>query len=465
MKLRLRTLFQGAALSTVVVSAQLPAGPRMQVQQPNILLIMTDQQIADGYGAKLGTEYINTPAMDALAEGGRVYERAYAANPICMPSRTSIWSGRYPHETGIQTNNKAAIDPSSFPTLGTVFGREGYETAYVGKWHAAYPVDDPTAHGFQWSENMENDGNGLDPATPLAASKFIKSAHKKPWLLVVSFNNPHNICEWARGDALPDGAVGKPPILDECPPLAPNHAPPENESDIMAVMRQSYHNTTMSPVGGFSEKQWREYLWAYYRMIEKVDGQVGQIIRSLEKSGQVENTLVVFTSDHGDMVGAHRWNQKTVFFDEAVRVPLFLSMPGIIEPGTTKQLVNSGIDLFPTLCDFAGIPIPESLPGTSLKPEGNKRKYIVAQNHFVQGAEVDGQKPEPEGRMVRSDRYKYCAYNMGTRREELYDMEKDPGETINQASNPEYHTILNLHRDYLKEWALKQDDAFLVRRK
>ena len=177
-----------------------------------------------------------------------------------------------------------------------------------------------------------------------------------------------------------------------------------------------------------------------------------------------ENTVILFTSDHGDMVGAHRWNQKTVFFDEAVRVPLFLSMPGTIEPGTTKQLVNSGIDLFPTLCDFAGIPIPESLPGTSLKPEGNKRKYIVAQNHFVQGAEVDGQKPEPEGRMVRSDRYKYCAYNMGTRREELYDMEKDPGETINQASNPEYHTILNLHRDYLKEWALKQDDAFLVRR-
>ena len=432
-------------------------------RRPNILLIMTDQQIADGYSRKLGKRHIDTPAMDALAERSLVYERAYTANPICMPARTAIWSGRYPHETGIQTNNKATVDPGKFPTLGTVFAHAGYETAYVGKWHAAYPVDDPAAHGFEHTDNMQNDGNGLDPATPAAAAKFINRPHGKPYLLVASFNNPHNICEWARGHALPDGEVGTPPPLDECPPLAANPAPPQNETDIMALMRRSYHATRMcSPVGTFGEKEWREYRWAYYRMIEMIDRQVGEILQALEDSGAAGNTLVVFTSDHGDMVGAHRWNQKTVFFDESARVPLFLSLPGTIQPGTTQRLVNTGVDLFPTLCDFAGIPVPTHLPGLSLKRAGEGRKYIVASNHLVQGAEVDGQKPEPNGRMVRSTRYKYCAYDMGEQRESLFDMEKDPGETINQTANPEYKSTLIQHRNYLKEWAIRYSDDFPV---
>ncbi len=195
-------------------------------------------------------------------------------------------------------------------------------------------------------------------------------------------------------------------------------------------------------------------------MIEMIDRQVGEILQALKNSGEAENTLVVFTSDHGDMVGAHRWNQKTVFFDESARVPLFLSLPGTIQPGTTKRLVNTGVDLFPTLCDFAGIPIPGNLPGLSLKGGGDGRIYIVAANHLVQGAEVDGQKPEPNGRMVRSARYKYCAYDMGEQRESLFDMEKDPGETINQAANPEYKSTLIQHREYLREWAVRHSDEF-----
>lgn len=436
------------------------AGKRSK--QPNVLLVMTDQQIADGYSRKLGRQYINTPVLDALAGRSLVHERAYAANPICMPSRTAIWSGRYPHETGIQTNDKAVINPRKFPTLGTVFSSAGYETAYVGKWHAAYPADDPAAHGFAWTDNMRDDGNGLDPATPAAAAEFLRHRHDKPFLLVASFNNPHNICEWARGDALPEGGIGSPPPMDECPPLPPNLAPSKNETDIMALMRRSYQSTRMMPVGNFGEKEWREYRWAYFRLIEKIDRQVGDVLQALEDSGEVENTVVVFLSDHGDMVGAHRWNQKTLFFDEAARVPLFFFWPGKIKPGTTRRLVNTGIDLFPTLCGIAGIPVPANLPGTNLCGAGGDRKYVVSANHLVQGAAVDGQKPEPNGRMVRSARYKYCVYDEGQQREALFDMEKDPGETINQTANPEYRAILDQHRAYFKEWATRYRDPFPV---
>ena len=128
------------------------------------------------------------------------------------------------------------------------------------------------------------------------------------------------------------------------------------------------------------------------------------------------------------------------------------------------MLINTGIDVIPTLCDFAGIDVPADLPGNSLKapifgrkPDW-KRKYIVSQSHLVQGVPVDGKDLKPHGRLVRSDRYKYCVYSEGLRRESLVDMEKDPGEMVNQAGNSDYKDILNQHRAFLKEFAERHKD-------
>ena len=465
-----RTFLKWTGAAALAPLARTFGGARPPGKRPNVLIITTDQQAAEALGYRSDPRYLKTPNMDALAAESVVFNRAYTANPICMPARAAMLSGCTSPETGVFINDQSVMDPQKFPTLGKLFSQAGYETAYVGKLHAAVDPDDPASHGFGKTFNMQNDGNGLDAATPAAAREFLEQPHERPWLLFVSFNNPHNICEWARGQhTLPDGSIGEPPPLADCPPLRANAAPPENETDIMALMRRSYHASKMcTPVETFGEKEWREYLWAYYRMIEKVDAQVGDVLNALEESGQAEETLIVFTSDHGDCMGAHRWNQKTVFCDESVRIPFFLRLKGVTRPGTSDHLVNNCVDLLPTLCAFAGVPAPASATGRSLKaaaagfePE-DPRDCVVAVNRMVQGAEVDGRKPEPNGRMVRSKHWKYCVYDMGERREALFDMDADPGETHNLAAAPEYKTILLQHRNYLRDWCRKCGDTFSV---
>jgi len=218
----------------------------------------------------------------------------------------------------------------------------------------------------------------------------------------------------------------------------------------------------MFPVGDFDAKKWREYLWAYYRLIEKADAQIGVVLQALRESGHDEDTLVVFTADHGDCQGAHGWNQKTVFYEEASRVPLIISMKGN-KAANASRLVNTGIDLIPTLCDYASIRVPAALPGLSVKnTRTDPREYIVVSNKLVQGAPIDGHKPETSGRMVRGHRYKYCVYDRGERKESLVDLEKDPGEMVNLAGEPQFRKELLHNRAVLTEWCGRTHDSFPV---
>ncbi len=430
--------------------------------RPNILLIMTDQQSSEALSCRLGHRYLNTPHLDSLAAEGAFFSRAYCANPLCVPSRTSMFTGRYPVETGVQTNDTTPIDFQRFPNLGTLFRRAGYQTAYFGKWHLPYREDRPDAHGFEITRVRRL----KDDAVAAAAANFLKSERREPFLMVASFVNPHDICQWARGEPLPQGEIGAPPPPEQCPPLRPNHAPQADEPDIMTLMRRSYQSSPMFPVADFDAGKWRQYIWAYYRLIEKVDALIGLLLRALRESGCDKRTLIVFLSDHGDCQGAHGWNQKTVFYEEAARVPLILCWPGVTKPQVSDRLVHTGVDLIPTLCDFAGLEPPAGLPGLSLRAgaEGRRdpdpRRYVVVSNKLVQGAPVEGRTPMPEGRMVRSQRYKYCVYSEGVRRESLVDLVNDPGEMKNLAGDVRYRSVLEQHRAMLAAWQRLTHDAF-----
>ncbi len=434
--------------------------------RPNILLITTDQQSADALSCRMGSRYIATPAVDSLAADGMFFTRAYSANPLCIPSRTAMFTGQCPHATGIQFNDTKASLVGRYRCLGQVFHDAGYETGYLGKWHLPFPAAEKSSHGFEVMAAIRNDG--ADSDLPALADDFIRRKRGRPFLLVTSFVNPHNICEWPRGEILKNGPVGTPPPLEECPPAVPNSGPMQNETDVMLLMRRSYQGSTKFPVGGFDEKKWREYRWAYFRMIEMVDGHIGRVMRALRESGQYDNTLIVFTSDHGDCQGAHGWNQKTVFYEESSRVPFIVSQPGVTRTGTTDLLVNTGIDLLPTLCEFAGVSTREKLPGMSLlaAAEGRQpaapRDYIVAENKMVQGVPVDGRKLEPSGRMVRSRGFKYCIFDHGKLNESLVDMEADPGEMKNLARQDRYRDVLEQHRKYFAEWCRATNDDFVI---
>ena len=429
-----------------------------QDRKPNILLIMTDQQFADAMSCVIGREHIHTPNMDSLAENGMRFTRAYAPNPLCMPMRASMITGQYPHKTSIQSNS-GKIDPAKHIFMGKIFRDAGYETGYFGKWHIAVDGKRKDIHGFDTTDF----GAKQNPAP---AATFLKKPHDHPFLAVVSFLGPHEICQWARKEKIPGSPIGDPPPLEERPPLRTNFNPPENETDIMAHMRKSYQAHRLFPVGKYTEDDWRRLTWGYYRLIERVDGFIGTVLKALRESGQQENTLIVFLSDHGECHGAHRWNQKTVFYDESSRVPFIITWKGKTPKGTSNILLNTGVDVIPTLCDFAGIKVPSDLPGKSLKKPALgrapvwKREYVVSQNHMVQCEPVDGKKLTPHGRMVRSDRYKYCVYSEGDRRESLIDMKKDPGEMKNLAGDATHSHTLEQHRQYLTDWCRKYGDDF-----
>lgn len=451
-------------VSLVICGLLLSAYSVFAADRPNILFIMTDQHFGDAMSGVMGDRYVKTPHLDKLAENGIRFDRAYAPNPICVPARNSIFSGYYPFETGLQTNSKKPL-PEHMVSMGKHFRDAGYDTGYFGKWHLNMDTSDIERHGFDQTGVLK--GNGADHLIPEPTIDFLNQKREKPFLLVASFTGPHDICQMVRGEKIPGGPIAAFPDPEDCPPVPINVAPPIDETDSMALMRKSYQVTEMTPIAHFDNDKWRQMRWGYYQLIERSDREIGKVLTALKESGLEENTLVIFTADHGDCTGAHSFAQKTVFYDESARVPFILSFPGTVSPDTTRKLVNVGVDTFPTMLDFAGLRIPSSFKGRSLKSVcenptlSDWREYVVVSNHMVQGAVPVGGTvvPESRGRMLRTDNYKYAVYDLGEHRESLVDMENDPHEMRNQARNPEHKSTLDAHRALLREYAAETGDV------
>ncbi|MHC4343115.1 MAG: sulfatase family protein, partial [Planctomycetota bacterium] len=191
------------------------------------------------------------------------------------------------------------------------------------------------------------------------------------------------------------------------------------------------------------------------RLTEMVDKEVGIVLDALREAGLEDNTLIVFSSDHGDMDAAHKMEHKSVLYEESVRVPFIMSYRGVIPEGVVDDthLVSNGLDLLGTLCDYAGIKIPEGLQGLSLRPlaEGKKaawRDYVVSESQ--------------NGRMLQTDRFKYCVYDSGRGREQLIDLKSDPGEMKNLAERAGFKDVLAKHRQLLHKWVTKNNDKIAV---
>lgn len=460
--------------STTCISVCAAAGSRSwgapvghTATKPNILLIMTDQQHA-GMMSCAGDQWVNTPAMDSLSREGIRFEKAYSSNPVCVPSRTAMATGMMPDRLNAPNNGvglKNAIIPSEVyeHSLGKTLQRAGYDTFYGGKVHLCELLR-PLKAGYDEYFRDERD------KLPDACLEFITRTRKKPFFAVASFINPHDICyeytaykNRAINSHKTDGVAKLYHDAlalqgNELPPLPDNYILPDDEPTIIG---EKISKTATTPAriirDTYDEKEWQIYRWVYRRLTEKVDGHIGRILNGLKDAGLEENTLVVFVSDHGDMDAAHKLASKSQFYDESARVPFILKYPGVIMPGVVERSVpvSTGLDLLPTLRDYAGVhdPVPSHLLGRSLRDiaEGRKpgledRTYVVSENSMG-------------GRMVRTDRYKYCVYDHdGTFEESLVDMDADPGELKNLAGTPEFKMELIRHRGFLKEWVKQSDD-------
>ena len=455
-----------------------------QIQKPNILFIITDQQHA-GMLSVTGNENLKTPNLDALANSGVRFEKAYSTNPVCIPSRFSMISGTLPSVIGMEANQdqKKPVPESIMQhTMGNLFRNAGYETVYGGKIHLPGPGDiyeDIRPYGFEYISD--------DFRYELAnkASEFLKQDHDKPFLLVTSFINPHDICyyainEWAfsvqgrskdnpigkgvcweelcKALQIPDSISVEEFVTKNCPPLPDNFDVPENELSAFMADKPEFMHWVRNE---WTEIEWRLHRWAYARLTEQVDDQIGIVLQTLKETGLDKNTLVIFVSDHGDQDGSHAVEHKAFLYEESVRVPFLISGPNISQKVDNTSLVMTGLDIIPTMLDYAGIEIPLALKGKSLVPvlkgKANKeqREFLISENHISRMV-FDGRWKYIAGRSNKqeegSDSKEITSNSKNEIVEMLIDLENDPGEMYNLALNPKYQDQLEKNRKRLVDW-------------
>ena len=417
---------------------------------------MSDQQAATDMSCA-GNNDVKTPNMDRLAERGMRFTNAYCTLPLSGPSRAAMWTGYMPSVIGMEENETPLPDSIAVRTLGTLIENSGYDCALAGKWHVN-TNSLPSEHAFGFKNIHQFMDNGLSESV----INYLRNRDtKKPFFLVASFNNPHGICEYARRQNVPYGDVDLNPELADCPQLPANFA--VSPYDASTLQFEKKRNQRLYPSYDYTPDDWRRYLYGYYRLTETVDAQIGQILEEMDRQDLWKNTIVIFSSDHGDGAAQHQWNQKTVLYESVANIPFIVCMPKGKNAGKIMpQLISNGLDLMPTVCDFAGVEIPKHCTGKSLRKvlESGKedtplRDYVVTETVFAQTAGTIGW-------MVRTKDYKYVLYDSGRNREQLFDMNNDRGEMRNLAVERRYHDVLVEHRRMLSEW-MDQNPSKLTR--
>ncbi len=469
------------------------------MKRPNLLFIVSDQQRSDTL-ACYGAPHVKANALNALADQSFVFENAYVTQPVCTPSRASMLTGLYPQSAGMMKNN-IVLDPE-IKTIAEMVD-DDYHCAYYGKWHLGNETT--RQHGFdEWLPLAELPWvidhpdtpyhqfllrNGVEPDHVTAAGHRVFSAHQRtslpehltmasfladeaarflsedrdePFMLQVHFFEPHNPYTGPL-DGLHDPAKI---------PVGPAFLKyPEGTSQFNRVradfyMQESGPHPKMGDFGdGSPEEQWRRLRAQYYSNVTLVDRSVGRILAALEASGKADETIVVFTADHGEMAGDHALLEKRSFYEESAKVPLLMRVPWLEQrmlPGVVGQ-----VDLVPTLLDLMNQPVPEHLEGVSRAPllSGESEADELEENDvFVQwnglgdrdlGAEMANLLGAVPRRSIVSSRrnaggkaqrwkLNLCAGDQN----ELFDMTADPHELVNLFDQDE-------HRDLVRELAAK----------
>ncbi|MHC4442133.1 MAG: sulfatase-like hydrolase/transferase [Planctomycetota bacterium] len=470
----------------------------------NVLFLMTDQHHYKVLGAA-GNPLIETPNLDRIAREGARFELATCPTPFCSPARASIITGLYPHTHGIVVNcyggRTGSLTDTDFPNTETILNQRGYVTEHRGKWHLG-SLDDFTCYkkipyvdkGYKKFLNKNlpadrfagNPGNATYNGRPVYMIPRVvegqKSFHDlyrdnqhkrvamigrtaipvdllpesyitdrvveliernagRNWMITASWHPPHAL--WVAPEpyySMLDRNKIKLPNLDNCP-------------DWLMKGFAKQLGTCNGPEGI------REYVGIYYAQVAMIDYYVGKILRKLDQLGLAERTLVIFTSDHGDMQGQHGMIGKSipVFYDGVLRIPLLIRLPGKIKPGTVIKEPVSLVDLMPTILDYVGIPCPKDVQGSSLRPliEGRAKnwpQYAFSERRNQQGKDVM--------LMIRGQRFKYVFRE--NKHHELFDLLNDPYENNNLYANPDSKKIIQILHLKLMNWMKKTYDPYLA---
>lgn len=419
--------------------------------------------IADDLNTMLGCyehPQAKTPNIDRLALRGVQFETAYCQFPLCNPSRTSLLTGRNPNVTTALDNkvNFRDVVPDTV-TLPQLFKNNGYFTARVGKlYHYGVPgdigtdgMDDPASWDkvvnprgvdkdvedeihtiappdatgakrfggtLSWLAVPDDKGAHTDGVGAEEAVKILAEVKDKPFFLAVGFFRPHTpyVAPQKYFDQHPIDQIK----LPETPQDFVKQTPPA------AI-------TTKKAEAAMTDEQRKEAIQAYLASTSYMDAQVGRVLDELDRLGLSENTIIVFTSDHGYHLGEFGMWQKQSLFEQVARVPMIIAVPGEKKNGQRSEALAELLDLYPTLADYAGLTKPDYLDGKSLRPVLNGSEVSVRSAAFTQV-----QRGKVKGLSVRTIMYRYTVWNYGDDGVQLYDMDADPLQSKNLANDPAY---------------------------
>lgn len=430
------------------------AGP----SKPNLLFVFSDEHRACSMSGEPYCD-VRTPNLARLASEGISFRNCISNYPVCSPYRAMLLTGRWPYQTGM-IDNALQLRSDEF-SLGAAFAQHGYATGYIGKWHLS-PGDDageyiprgPARQGFQewqvWANTSPHFDQSFtfDPETGAkiqpkgynctlmtdAALRFLERPAGRPWLLVVSWSPPH------------------PPFRD-APLQEMNRYDPEQ--------LQIRPNVTR-PTPGL-----RRRLQGYYGHISALDGEMERLLRKLEETGQAQNTIVVYTSDHGTMLDSQGHRGKRLPWEESCRVPLLLRYPGAVPANRIADTMISAIDLFPSLCSLAGVPVPESCMGIDLSGAMRGDPAPSSESAFLmhiqkRSASLGEAHPAPLFRGVRTARYTYALAEDG--RWCLYDNAEDPYQMRNLVDDPIHARVADDLDALVFDWLKNAHDPFPLER-
>jgi arylsulfatase A-like enzyme len=423
--------------------------------RPNVVFILVDDLRWDELGC-VGHPFVKTPRIDRIAREGALFRNAFATTPLCSPSRASFLTGRYPHEHGVTDNTDRSALSHRLVTFPLLLQRAGYETGYVGKWHMG--VDDTRRPGFDSWVSVKGQGAYLDPeinedgrvvkvpgyVTDIfndRAVAFLRRPRTKPFLLFLAHKAVHpDLTQFADGRISDPGAGVFLPAERHRDLYAGSPVPRRaNVADRLegkpALRRKIDDLPPLGPDTGTSDETVRNRS----RMLAAVDDGVGRIVEALEQSGQLDRTLIVFTSDHGYFYGEHGLSvERRLAYEEAIRIPLLMRYPRLIPAGSVIDPIVLSIDLAPTLLDLGGATVPDDVAGRSLVPLLAGREWRPRTSFLIEYF-TDTVFPRIRNmgyQAVRTERWKYIHYNELKGMDELYDLASDPFEMRNLIAEP-----------------------------
>ena len=444
--------------------------------RPNIIFINTDQHTWDAVSA-LGNQYVKTPNIDWLHREGIAFRKSYSADPVCAPARASWMTGVYGSENGVPFNGGHMH--ADIPDLGQLLNQGGYHAVHSGKWHIeGRDVRDSFNNLYVGKAHIgASGGEFYDKVSTHAVIDFFDNYDDvKPFFLHMGIIDPHDICQYQHNHedkVMPGPFEQFLSVYDELPPLPENFSYDGDETVLQQVFRRGddplIHPAIHKRVKDWTELQWRFMAWNHNRFVEAADDHIGMVLNALFNSRFSDNTIIIFSVDHGEANGRHESFQKFSLYEESIRVPFVIASLGnkFVIP---KNVIDdrhfiSGVDLMPTVLDYAGIDVPQHVQGRSLRP-------LVEQSD-VQWRTFAYVESNYWARAVITERYKYVMEyrprieedfipigpdQESVGKEQLFDLANDPMETENLSGDSVYSDILNdcRKRLFLMESDLKR---------